>query len=63
MRDLLPFVILMKEIEFILKLQGDTLATLCSIFKNTVTVYEDIQGIITLAVSLLTSGVSSQMVT
>ena len=35
MRDVLPFTSLMKEIEFVLKLQGDTLKVLCSLFKNT----------------------------
>ena len=40
MQDILPFVSLMKEIEFVLKRQGDTLAVLFSLFKNPVTVYE-----------------------
>ena len=55
MRDVLPFFCLMKEIEFLLKLQGDTPAVLCSLFENPVTqvtVYEDNQGVIALAVSL-----------
>ena len=41
----------MKEIEFVLKLQGGTPAVLCSIFKNPVTVYKDNQGTIALTVS------------
>ena len=47
MRYVLPFVGFMKEIEFILKLQGDALTLLCSIFEKPVTpvtVYEDNQG-------------------
>ena len=48
--DILPFVSLMKEIEFILKLQGDTPMVLCSILENTVTYYKDNQGYIALAV-------------
>ena len=34
MRDVLPFVSLLKEIEFVLKLQGDNPMVLCSISKN-----------------------------
>ena len=41
----------MKEIEFLLKLQGDFLAVLCSLFKNTVTFYEYNQEAIELTVS------------
>ena len=41
----------MKEIDFVLKLQGDTPTVLCSIFENKVTVYEDDQGVIVLVVS------------
>ena len=52
MRYVLPFVSLMKEIEFVLKLQGDTLTIMCSIFKNPITFHEDNQGEISLAVSL-----------
>ena len=52
MRDVLPFVSIMKEIEFVLKLQGDTPAVLCSIFENKVTVYEDNQGAIEFTVSM-----------
>ena len=51
MREVLPFVSLMKEIEFVLKLQRDTLTVLCSLFENPFTVYKDNQGAIVLAVS------------
>ena len=51
MRDVLPFVSLMNLIEFILKIQGDTLPVLCSHFENLVTVYEDNQGANAIAVS------------
>ena len=51
-RDVLPFVSIMKEIDFVIKLQADTPTVLCSIFKNPVTVYEDNQEEIALAVSL-----------
>ena len=51
MRDVLPFVILVKAIEFLIKLKGDTPTVLCIIIKNPVTVYEDNQGAIALAVS------------
>ena len=54
MKDVLPFVSLMKEIEFLLKIQGDAPTVLCIIFKKPVTpamVYEDNQGVIVLAVS------------
>ena len=44
MRDVLPFVSLMKDIEFLLKLQGDNPTVLWSIKKNTVTVDKDNQG-------------------
>ena len=53
MRDVLTFVSLMKEIEFVLKLQGDSPTVLCSIFEKLVIpviVYEDNQGEIALAV-------------
>ena len=46
MMDVLPFLSLMKEIEFVLKLQGDTPTVLCSLFKNPVTVYKENQGAI-----------------
>ena len=52
MRGVLPFVSLMKKIEFVFKLQGDTLTVMSSIFENPVTVHEDNQGAITLAVAL-----------
>ena len=52
MRDVFPFVSLMKEIEFVLKIQGDTPTVLCSLLENPVTVYKDNQGAITLAISL-----------
>ena len=51
MSDSLPFVSLTKESEFILKLQGDTLTVLCSLFENPVIVYKYYQGVIALAVS------------
>ena len=54
MIDVLPFVILMKEIEFVLKIKGDALKVLYSLFKKPVTpvtVYRENQGAITLAVS------------
>ena len=50
MRGVLPFVSLMKKIEFVLKLQRDTLAVLCSLFGNPFTVYKYNQGAITLGV-------------
>ena len=49
MRDVLPFLSLMKEIEFVLKLKVDALKVLCSIFEKPVTlvtVYKDNQGAI-----------------
>ena len=52
MMDVFPFVGLMKEIEFVLKLQGFNPTVMCSIFENPVTFYEDNQGAIALAVSL-----------
>ena len=54
MMDVLPFVSIMKEIEFVLKLQGYIPAVLCSLFEKlvtNVTVYKDNQGFIALAVS------------
>ena len=54
MRDVFPFVSLMKKIEFLLKLRGDALMELCSHFEKPVTpvtVYEDNQGAFALAVS------------
>ena len=41
----------MKEIEFVLKLQEDTLMVLCSLFEYPVTLYKDNQGLIELAFS------------
>ena len=55
MRYVLTFVSLMKEIEFVLKLQVDTMTVLCSLFENPitpVTVYTEDQGATILAVSL-----------
>ena len=40
---------LIKEIEFVIKLQGDTPTVLCSLFEKIVTVNEDNQGAIALA--------------
>ena len=54
-REILPFVSLMKEIDFILKLQGDTPTLMCSLFENPVTpvmVYKDNQVSIALTVYL-----------
>ena len=45
----------MKENEFVLKLQGDTMTVLCSLFEKpvtSITVYKDNQGAIALAFSL-----------
>ena len=53
MRDVLPFVSLMKEIEFVLKLQGDDPTVLCSLYQKPVTpvtFYEDNQGAIAITV-------------
>ena len=52
MRDVLLFVSIMKEIEFVLNLKGDTLAVLYSLFENPVTVHEDNQHAIALVVAL-----------
>ena len=51
MRYVLPFVSLMKEIELVFKIQGDTPEVFCSISKNPVTFYEENQGAVALAVS------------
>ena len=54
-RDVSPFMNLMKEIKFIIKLQGYTPTVLCSIFENPVTpvtVYKDNQQAIALVVYL-----------
>ena len=50
--DVLPLVFIIKKIEFILKLQGDTLKVLCRILEMKVTVHKDNQGVIILAVAL-----------
>ena len=49
LRYLLPFVSLMKDIDFIIKIQGDNLVVLHSICENPATVNEDNQGAIALA--------------
>ena len=51
MRDVLLFASLIKEIDFILKLQGDTLIVPHSLFKNAVKIHEDSQGAIALTVA------------
>ena len=51
MRNVLPFVSLMKKIYFVLELQGDTPKVLCSIFLKPVTVNEDSPGAIILVVA------------
>ena len=48
MRDVLPFVSLMKDIYFLLKIQGETTELLCSLFENPATFYEDNKGAIAL---------------
>ena len=48
----LNFFSLMKEIEFVLNLQGDTMTVLFSLFENPITVHEDNQGVIKLAVAM-----------
>ena len=50
MTGVLTFVSLMKYIYFVLKLQKDTPTVLCSIFENPVTVQNENQGSIALAV-------------
>ena len=52
MRDVLTFVSLMKEIEFVLKLQEDIPTVLFSLFEKPVTIYKEKQGEISLADSL-----------
>ena len=52
MMDVLAFVIIMKEIDFVLNVQGDTTAVLCGIFENPVTVSVENQEVIALAVSM-----------
>ena len=51
MRDVLPFVILMKDIKFVLELQRDTPKVLCGIFEKKVRVKKDNQGATKLAAS------------
>ena len=48
----LTFLSLMKNIEFVLNLQGDTMMALCNIFEIPVTVHEDNQVLISLMVSV-----------
>ena len=50
-RDVFLFVSLMKEIEFVLNVQGGTPTVLCICFKNPGTVHEDDQGAIPILVS------------
>ena len=50
-KEVLPFFILMKGIEFVLELQEESPKVLCSILENPVTVHEDNQGAIVLAVA------------
>ena len=52
MRYVLHFVSLIKYIEFVLELQGDTQKVLCSLFEKKVTVHGDNQGAIVLAVAV-----------
>ena len=51
MRDVLPFMSLMKKIEFVIELQEDNTKVLCSIFEKLVTVHKDNKGATTLAVA------------
>ena len=51
MRDIFPFVGLVKGIEFVIKLQGFTTTVMYSIIEKPVTVHENNQGGIVLAVS------------
>ena len=48
MRDILPFVSLIKDIGFEPKIQGYTPALLCSLLKNLFIVHEDSKGAIAL---------------
>ena len=53
MRDVLNFVSIMKEIELVLKLQGESPTVLCSLFEKLlmpVIFYEENQGAIVIAV-------------
>ena len=51
MREVIPFVSIMKKIEFVLKLQGYNWTVLCSLFENPVAVYKDNEGEISAVVS------------
>ena len=51
MGDILPLVSLMKEIDFVLYLQGNTTKVLCRLFENPVTVHKENQGEIALLVA------------
>ena len=51
MRYVLPSMILMKDIEFVIEIQGDDPEVLFSLFENPVTVHKDNQGEITLVVA------------
>ena len=51
MGDILPLVSLMKEIDFVLYLQGNTTKVLCRLFENLFTVYKENQGEIALLVA------------
>ena len=52
MRYFLSLFIIIKEIEFIIELQGENQKVLWSIFEYLITVREDNQGAVTLAVPL-----------
>ena len=52
MRDVLPFLGLITEIEFVFELQGEAPKVLCSISEKPVTVHEDNQGEVVLVVAL-----------
>ena len=49
MSYVLPLVSIIEETKFLLKIQGDTLTVMCSIFKKLVIVYKTNQWAITLA--------------
>ena len=51
MRYVLPSMILMKDIEFVIEIQGDDPEVLFSLFEKPVTFHKDNQGEITLVVS------------
>ena len=52
MMDVIPFVINMKEIEFILELWGDTLKVLFGFFGNSVKIHGDNQGAVTITIAV-----------